>query len=90
MREQERTKQSEFESKTSELRAHESQQRAKNIEIQAEQQRKTLEKQAEYARGQELYRDNLERERQKDGIAMQAQTQRALKEEGRKKVRKAS
>lgn len=85
VREQERTKQSEFEAKTSELRAYESQQRAKNIEIQAEQQRKTLEKQAEYARGQELYRDKLERERQKDGIAMQAQAQRALKEEERKK-----
>lgn len=85
VREQERTKQAELESKTSEFRAYESQQRAKNIEIQAEQQRKTLEKQAEYARGQELYRDKLERERQKDGIAMQAQAQRALKEEERKK-----
>lgn len=85
VREQERTKQAEFESKTSELRAYESQQRAKNIEIQAEQQRKTLEKQAEYARGQELYRDKLERERQKDGIGMQAQAQRALKDEERKK-----
>lgn len=85
VREQERTKQTEHESKTSEFRAYEAQQRAKNIEIQAEQQRKTLEKQAEYARGQELYRDKLERERQKDGIAMQAQAQRALKEEERKK-----
>lgn len=85
VREQERTKQTEHEAKTAELRAYESQQRAKNIEIQAEQQRKTLEKQAEYARGQELYRDKLERERQKDGIAMQAQAQRALKEEERKK-----
>lgn len=85
VREQERTKQAEFESKTSELRAYEAQQRAKNIEIQAEQQRKTLEKQAEYARGQELYRDKLERERQKDGIAMQAQAQRALKGEERQK-----
>lgn len=85
VREQERTKQSELEAKTSEFRAYEAQQRAKNIEVQAEQQRKTLEKQAEYARGQELYRDKLERERQKDGIAMQAQTQRALKEEERKK-----
>ncbi|PXF48289.1 ATPase family AAA domain-containing protein 3-B [Gracilariopsis chorda] len=85
VREQERTKQSEFESKTAELRAYESQQRAKNIEIQAEQQRKTLEKQAEYARGQELYRDKLERERQKDAMGMQLQAQRQMKEEERKK-----
>lgn len=85
VREQERSKQSENEAKTAEFRAFEAQQRAKNIELQAEQQRKTLEKQAEYARGQELYRDKLERERQKDGIAMQAQAQRALKEEERKK-----
>lgn len=85
VREQERSKQAELEAKTSEFRAYESQQRAKNIEIQAEEQRKTLEKQAEYARGQELYRDKLERERQKDVIGMQAQTQRALKEEERKK-----
>lgn len=85
VREQERTKQSENEAKTSELRAYEAQQRAKNIEIQAEQQRKTLEKQAEYARGQELYRDKLERERQKDTMAMQLQAQRQLKDEERKK-----
>lgn len=85
VREQEKTKQSEFESKTAELRAYESQQRAKNIEIQAEQQRKTLEKQAEYARGQELYRDKLERERQKDALGMQLQAQRQMKEEERKK-----
>lgn len=85
VREQERTRQSEHEARTSELRAYEAQQRAKNIEIQAEQQRKTLEKQAEYARGQELYRDKLERERQKDTMAMQFQAQRQLKEEERKK-----
>lgn len=85
VREQERTKQTEHESKTAELRAFESQQRAKNIEIQAEQQRRTLEKQAEYARGQELYRDKLERERQKDTMGMQIQAQRQLKEEERKK-----
>lgn len=85
VKEQEKTKQSENEAKTSELRAYESQQRAKNIEIQAEQQRKTLEKQAEYARGQELYRDKLDRERQKDVLAMQMQAQRQVKEEERKK-----
>lgn len=85
VREQERTKQTENEAKTAELRAFDSQQRAKNIEIQAEQQRKTLEKQAEYARGQELYRDKLERERQKDAMAMQLQAQRHLKDEERKK-----
>lgn len=85
VREQEKTKQSEYESKSAELRAYESQQRAKNIEIQAEQQRKTLEKQAEYSRGQELYRDKLERERQKDTLGMQMQAQRQLKEEVRQK-----
>ena len=85
VREQEKTKQAEYEAKTSELRAYESQQRAKNIEIQAEQQRKTLEKQAEYARGQELYRDKLERERQKDTLGMQMQAQKQLKDEERKK-----
>lgn len=85
VKEQERTKQSENESKTAELRAYESQQRAKNIEIQAEQQRKTLEKQAEYARGQELYRDKLERERQKDALGMQLQAQRQMKDEERQK-----
>lgn len=85
VREQEKTKQTEFESKTSELRAFEAQQRGKNIEVQAEQQRKTLEKQAEYARGQELYRDKLERERQKDTLGMQIQAQRQMKEEERKK-----
>lgn len=85
VREQEKTKQTENDAKTAELRAFESQQRAKNIEIQAEQQRKTLEKQAEYARGQELYRDKLERERQKDTLGMQLQAQRQLKEEERNK-----
>lgn len=85
VREQEKTKQGEYEAKTAELRAFEAQQRSKNIEIQAEQQRRTLEKQAEYSRGQELYHDKLERERQKDGIAMNMQAQRAMKEEDRKK-----
>ncbi|KAI0565282.1 AAA+ ATPase [Gracilaria domingensis] len=85
VREQEKTKQSELEAKSAELRAFESQQRAKNIEIQGDQQRKTLEKQAEYARGQELYRDKLDRERQKDVMGMQLQAQRQLKEEERKK-----
>lgn len=85
VREQEKTKQTEFDSKTAELRAFEAQQRAKNIEIQAEQQRRTLEKQAEYARGQELYRDKLERERQKDTLGMQMQAQRQIKEEERQK-----
>ncbi|CAN8065297.1 unnamed protein product [Agarophyton chilense] len=85
VREQERTKQTELEAKSAELRAFESQQRAKNIEIQGDQQRKTLEKQAEYARGQELYRDKLDRERQKDVLGMQLQAQRHLKDEERKK-----
>ncbi|CDF36946.1 unnamed protein product [Chondrus crispus] len=85
VREQEKTKQSEFEAKTAELRAYEAQQREKNIEVQAEQQRKTIEKQAEYARGQEHYRDKLERERQKDTLGMQMQAQRQMKEEERKK-----
>ncbi len=57
----------------------------KNIELQGEEQRRTLEKQAEYTRGQELYRDKLERERQKDVLAMQMQAQRHVKEEERKK-----
>lgn len=85
VREQEKTKQTEFEAKSSELRAYEAQQRAKNIEIQAEQQRKTLEKQAEYAHAQELYRDKLERERQKDTLGMQMQAQKQLKDEERQK-----
>lgn len=85
VREQEKTKQTENEAKSSELRAYESKQRAANIEIQGEQQRKTLEKQAEYARGQELYRDKLERERQKDVLGMQMQAQRQIKEDERKK-----
>lgn len=85
VREQEKTKQTEFEQKTAELRAFEAQQRAKNIEIQADQQRQTLSKQAEYVRGQELYRDKLERERQKDTLGMQIQAQRQMKEDERKK-----
>lgn len=85
VRQQELTRQSENESKAAELRAYEAQQRAKNIELQGEEQRRTLEKQAEYARGQELYRDKLERERQKDVLGMQLQAQRALKEEERAK-----
>jgi ATPase family AAA domain-containing protein 3A/B len=85
VKQQELTKQSENEAKTAELRAYEAQQRAKNIEIQGEEQRKTLDKQAEYSRGQELYRDKLERERQKDVLGMQIQAQRALKEEERAK-----
>lgn len=70
--EQERTKQAEFESKTTDLRAFKSEQRAKNVEIQAEEQRKTLEKQVEYARGQEIYRDELDHERQEDVLVMQS------------------
>jgi ATPase family AAA domain-containing protein 3A/B len=85
VRQQELTKQSENEAKTAELRAYEAQQRSKNIELQGEEQRKTLEKQAEYTRGQELYRDKLDRERQKDVLGMQLQAQRQLKEEERAK-----
>lgn len=85
VREQERTKQLQSEARTAEYRAYDAQQRAQNIELQGEEQRKTLEKQAEYSRGQELYRDKLERERQKDVLGMQLQAQRHLKEEERKK-----
>lgn len=85
VREQERTKQTESEARAAEYRAFDAQQRAKNIELQGEEQRKTLEKQAEYARGQELYRDKLDRERQKDVLGMQLQAQRHLKDEERKK-----
>jgi len=84
-REQEITKQKEFESRTSEYRAAEAHQRAKNIELQGEQQRATLGKQAEYTKGQEQYRDKLERDRQKDVLGMQIQAQRSLKEEERNK-----
>jgi ATPase family AAA domain-containing protein 3A/B len=85
VRQQELTKQSENDAKAAELRAYEAQTRAKNIEAQGAEQRKSLEKQAEYARGQEHYRDQLERERQKDVLAMQVQAQRAMKEEERAK-----
>lgn len=85
VRQQELTKQSENDAKSAELRAYEAQQRSKNIEAQGTEQRKTLEKQAEYARGQEQYRDQLERERQKDVLGMQLQAQRAMKEEERQK-----
>jgi ATPase family AAA domain-containing protein 3A/B len=85
VRQQELTKQSENEAKSAELRAYEAQQRSKNIELQGEEQRKTLEKQAEYARGQELYRDKLDRERQKDMLGMQLQAQKHLKDEERAK-----
>lgn len=85
VRQQEVTKQSDNEAKAAELRAYEAQTRAKNIEAQGVEQRKTLEKQAEYARGQEQYRDGLERERQKDVMAMQMQAQRTLGEEARAK-----
>ncbi len=84
-REQEKTKQLEHEARASEFRAAEAHQRAKNIELSGQQQRETLAKQAEYTRGQELYRDKLERERQKDVLGMQIQAQRGLKEEERKK-----
>lgn len=85
VRQQELTKQSENDAKAAEMRAFEAQQRSKNIEAQGEEQRKTLEKQAEYNRGQELYRDKLERERQKDVLGMQLQAQQQLKDEERQK-----
>ena len=85
VKEQEHTKQKEADSKAAEYQAYAEQLRLKNVERNAEEQRKTLEKQAEYARGQEHYRDRLERERQKDTLSMQLAAQQKLKDEERRK-----
>eukprot|EP00172_Hildenbrandia_rubra_P001820 Plantae.Rhodophyta-Hildenbrandia_rubra.ctg24295.p1 GENE.Plantae.Rhodophyta-Hildenbrandia_rubra.ctg24295~~Plantae.Rhodophyta-Hildenbrandia_rubra.ctg24295.p1 ORF type:complete len:590 (+),score=121.94 Plantae.Rhodophyta-Hildenbrandia_rubra.ctg24295:694-2463(+) len=85
VKEQERTRQKEAEAKSAEYQAYGEQLRLKNVEKQAEEQRKTLEKQAEYVRGQELYRDKLERERQKDTLQMQLAAQQKMKDDERRR-----
>ena len=68
---QELTKQQEFASKRAEMEAYSQQQRAQNIEREADEARKTLDAQTQHERQRAQYRDELERKRQVDMLNAQ-------------------
>jgi ATPase family AAA domain-containing protein 3A/B len=68
---QELTKQQEFAAKRSEMEAYAQQQRAQNIEREADEARKTLDAQTQHERQRAQYRDELERKRQVDMLNAQ-------------------
>lgn len=68
---QELTKQQEFAAKRSEMEAYAQQQRAQNIEREADEARKTLDAQTQHERNRAQYRDELERKRQVDMLNAQ-------------------
>ena len=68
---QEATKQHEFASKRAEMEAYAQQQRAQNIEKEAEEARKTLDAQTQHEQRRAEYQDQLERKRQVDMLNAQ-------------------
>ena len=68
---QEATKQHEFSAKRAEMEAYAQQQRAQNIEREAEEARKTLDAQTQHERHRAEYQDELERKRQVDMLNAQ-------------------
>jgi ATPase family AAA domain-containing protein 3A/B len=68
---QETTKQHEFAAKRAEMEAYSHQQRAQNIEKEAEEARRTLEAQTQHERARSEYQDQLERKRQVDMLNAQ-------------------
>jgi len=68
---QEATKQHEHAAKRAEMEAYAQQQRAQNIEREAEEARKTLDAQTQHERHRADYQDQLERKRQVDMLNAQ-------------------
>jgi len=68
---QEATKQHEAAAKRAEMEAYAQQQRAQNIEREAEEARKTLDAQTQHERHRAEYQDELERKRQVDMLNAQ-------------------
>jgi ATPase family AAA domain-containing protein 3A/B len=68
---QETTKQHEFAAKRSEMDAYAQQQRAQNIEAEANEARRTLDAQTQHEKARMEYHDQLERKRQVDMLNAQ-------------------
>lgn len=68
---QETTKQHEYAAKRAEMDAYAQQQRAQNIEAEANEARRTLEAQTQHEKARMEYQDQLERKRQVDMLNAQ-------------------
>jgi len=84
-REQELAKQAEQSAKRAEYEAYAKQLELQRVEKAGEEQRRTMEKQAELNQSTELYRDKLTRERGKDDLRMRLGAEQQLKEQQRQK-----
>lgn len=84
-REQELAKQAEQTAKRAEYEAYAKQLELQRVEKAGQEQRQTIEKQAELNQSTELYRDKLTRERGKDDLRMRLGAEQQLKEAQRQK-----